>query len=1086
MIFGMVNSKNGRNNRLASRTQSIALQDTSNDGSVATVILSALLITTLLVLLIPLQKAFADTVLPSGVLVSQPSNVIKCAAISFGLKGELSPAQIIKKLKKKIKLKGATTLLGNKLNRAKICRQIVDLSSNTAAASTLQPLIENSPTIWTPLDGPLVITGSNFYPVTSTSKPATAIFVKGAASLIQYSNITVTSKQIQVNPPAQIPTGNFAVALHVINYEQSKGKAYISEALNVEIQNSGEDNDGGDDDPIGPTPTSSPTPTPYQPPSLGAHIATIEVQYPQNEYFVLRSVLPIPPHLLTKDMLDSGVNPFSITGPTGESYPAQTEMVAKGADGTLDAIELLARVRRVGTPNAMAQYKVFFAPNNEPSTPLSGTIQQFMAVNPVEGVSNEIKPLLQTGKLKVRAKDVFGNTYERDLLLGTLNVERHGRAALQLSSYGPMLPVAGSALGAPTGALPHFFNVHAFITISFAEALKVDLLFSNGAANQNKNASVTSDDPLAALYFRTVEVVVPKDFTTQQYLKLYGSGTEYIEGQNRVLPLITPLAGGKMHEFASLKQVARRIAFSPNHALGIARAQELLQEYGAGFAADGFSTTNPAERLYSFFNPDLGGFFPQGITLPQYTYATKATLRAQYATKFQQYKTVLESPNCWMGTTECVAPFYAGPLGFYGHEYGIDYGGATSGSEIHNQDGTAAVAAASREELLRMMVELDTNLVRQSRIFRADGNPIRFEDYIQANGAMNIRFYNDFDFNFCSTCDPMGYKQVAKYQADYVVANNLLPPYKAIADKYDPHDNQHLIRFTRTSSAMAWLANDAVGRLQARAEGEYAHLFMSERPIYFTGSTPKYAPESITTLTPTQPGKGVKWGRGHSHELQAALAAVALDRGDFADRKKAFFTTILDQLFIPGQIPCTGGLAYVLTKNSENLYNYIPGNENAFFNNMLLSLHRRVFDYADPVRADALHNVLIGSLAFHHITNYSWNVDAKAPRTLGMVSHKDTPHSVYCNWNEVPAEGKAISIGYGNSAGEFLYNIGLLYKLTNDKKYLADAYAFMTTKTVNQPTLKAQLTKWASQYPNYVNSSFGPLWALVQQEDYQP
>src|SRR5262249_19638784 len=125
-----------------------------------------------------------------------------------------------------------------------------------------------------------------------------------------------------------------------------------------------------------------------------------------------------------------------------------------------------------------------------------------------------VRALLTTPDgLRLRTRDVYGNTYKVDLRLGNLGRQllRIGSEALTMRYYGMLTPIAGSN----ANALPHLMGVHSYVTYwSKEDVISIDLRLHNGACNLDKVDPI--DDCEKQLYFDQIEVLVPDNWVGMQ------------------------------------------------------------------------------------------------------------------------------------------------------------------------------------------------------------------------------------------------------------------------------------------------------------------------------------------------------------------------------------------------------------------------------------------------------------------------------------------------------------------------------------------------------------------------------------------
>src|SRR6185436_16227285 len=130
-----------------------------------------------------------------------------------------------------------------------------------------------------------------------------------------------------------------------------------------------------------------------------------------------------------------------------------------------------------------------------------------------------VRLITQPSSALLVAHDVFGHQYSVDLLKdartaiagSSAKVLRQGPVAVQMRTYDTMMPNT-TQLGAPNGALPHFFGVHAYLTAwANQDALSLDIRVNNGPSGRDGNS--VADDPLGQVYFKDIELWIPNGWT---------------------------------------------------------------------------------------------------------------------------------------------------------------------------------------------------------------------------------------------------------------------------------------------------------------------------------------------------------------------------------------------------------------------------------------------------------------------------------------------------------------------------------------------------------------------------------------------
>jgi hypothetical protein len=97
-----------------------------------------------------------------------------------------------------------------------------------------------------------------------------------------------------------------------------------------------------------------------------------------------------------------------------------------------------------------------------------------------------------------------------------------------------------------------------------------------------------------------------------------------------------------------------------------------------------------------------------------------------------------------------------------------------------------------------------------------------------------------------------------------------------------PHDDQHLVRYTKHAKALAWLANDPLAKDDLRLSAELFRLFVHESPHVRVDWSPGLTLRVWESVVAEHPHQGLPIGRDHAWGVDAMCAAYSL--GDDAWR----------------------------------------------------------------------------------------------------------------------------------------------------------------------------------------------------------
>jgi hypothetical protein len=744
----------------------------------------------------------------------------------------------------------------------------------------------------------------------------------------------------------------------------------------------------------------------------GSVVALIELEAPQASPFVVHATVPVPPGTFPRS---DGKLPLAIRNADGFVVPTQMQIVSRypSDDDGADVVEVLGRVDLPAgtTPGERVHYEV---------------VQHTHATGLLPLQSDMVDFLMEPGNALLVAEDVFGNRYELDLLESIshpelhprLEVLRKGQAAVQFRTYDVMQPT-GSSLGAPEGALPHFLGVHAYVT-AWAEtrALSLDLRVHNGFDGAHGDDAV--DDPLGKVYFRYLELWVPKGWTAVADVQDVAAGELYEEGGWTRLPLIAPLEDGRPHVMPHQAQLHRRLAISRTADGALARA--IAQDEGLAFCRRGQSPSGG--ELWSWWNPDTARYFPQRHRLPDLSFLSYANLESQLSDTYWMARTALESGNS--GNYAVPSP----ALG-WAHPWGVEYGGMTGGIEVHLYDGVQLAEVGTHEGWLGVRLTHRMNVDRQRfSLYDYEGEPSSIESWVQ-HGSFDF-----VDMNFWMTLingpDPFGFNAAPQYQVQYVTDQGLKPDYEQGLLNYLPYDFQHFIRYTRTPKVLAWLGNDALAKDDLTHAAEIARMSMHHYPNssnkFHTGSV-LFGVKSHVTL---YPNNGIEWGRGESWSLDSVAAAYSLGDPKYRERVLPWLEECAD-LVAQGQVTCSGFImASYIPQWLGGLYRSRSQPEHTIIENALWGLTESAFRGNDSART-ALCEDVVANATRTVIGPIAWSDAMKAPWFLAATAPKEVSQPAYCDGP--PPEG----VGSGGDGFFSWASFGYGYERTGDNEFLDKA-----------------------------------------------
>ena len=759
--------------------------------------------------------------------------------------------------------------------------------------------------------------------------------------------------------------------------------------------------------------------------AAGNTVAFMETVLPEAEMFLLHGTLPVPPGILFPD--DTSL-PIAVLDPDGSPVTTQVEVVSRYASATqgADVVELIAQVNRPegSTPGDRLQYAVtaLDTPVPKPTPPAPSVSALLDATASLPG--NVVGLLSDSTTLQIRTRDVFGNLYTHDLLAEEEPVEllKHGYNATQVRTYGVMEPVA--PVSGATATHPHLFGIHSYVTALREEpVVLLDLRLHNGFANTSAESEL--DDVINRIYFDTIEVLVPAGWSLVQCFEDSGLGTPYGSGGKMVFPLVAPEADGKRHAFPMGGQMVRRLALCPTGEE--TRARELLDQEGLAFAVPGFDTISEQDT-WSWSNPVTARYLVQNIALPDLEFANLAYIRGLLASSFQGLLSSLET-----GTGNGGYPLQNGKLG-WAHPYGVAYGGMTGGNEIHLFEGVDVIQARSVEGYRKYQLTHRMHTDRQPNVlYRKDGEHASLWDWFVENGEASyvpLIFY----MKYLNGPDPIGVTNPPTFQIQAAYDQDLIPDYHSALLTYEPHDLQHLIRYTRSPKALVWIGNDSLAKDDLMAQAELVRL--TYHPFY----SDQYGNKVTTGMradieqTELNPGGAVDFGRGEGWATDTRMAAYAVASEEWRELEYPMLEELVEMLSA-GQVPCTG---HIMAFTSDKIFNGNYRVAQAYETSIVDNSIRGVLETAFRGRSAAMTALTESVLAdtyYGFIAPTAWSVVGEGPTEQYAVAPPSNASVPYCNTVQQPDDGVTL----GANKYQTWSTLGFAYDLTGDATFLIRA-----------------------------------------------
>ncbi|MCY2961101.1 MAG: hypothetical protein NTY35_13150 [Planctomycetota bacterium] len=760
-----------------------------------------------------------------------------------------------------------------------------------------------------------------------------------------------------------------------------------------------------------------------------AVVARLELEAPARS-FVLRAVVPVPPGTWPRG---DGLSPFLVRVPGAEPVRAQVDIVSRSPRGDADAIEIAARVELAGEvrPGARIGASVLrdegAAIAGEPAVPAS--------------VQLLLDPAAR-GRIWLRARDVYGNLYAAEL---AGNPAGTGFGASRTLASGPWMRVRRQAatlmpVASPEGEagtshegppLPHLFGLHAYLREwAGEEAIGLDLRVHNGSIAGSRGTE-PGEEVLGLVYFRSIELVLPGDWTAVADVRDPFLGEAYAEGPSRVVPIVARYPDGKLHLMGPQAQFERRLVLVK---VGDERRARALSRFGGvAFPARGAD-------LWSWTTPATANYFPQRDFLASLDFVRdgerggKPAVRARLERDARDLRTALESGTArgWYVT--------AGVMG-WAHPWFLPEQGGVGGEGIQFVDGHDTAYAASREGLDLLALRHRMNVCRQPEAtYDRRGEIVGHARWLDAEGRIPFDYRTHGRVVIPAFRLPMDGGPAASEQVQEVVRRGLRPPYDAgepfarggqIPYKSDlllrwwPHDDQHLVRYTKHAKALAWLANDPMAKDDLRLSAELFRLFVHESPHVPESWSPGLTLRIWEGIVAEHPHEGLPIGRDHAWGVDAMCAAYSLSDEAWRARERPWFDRY-SRLLLEAAQP-SGLVQRILSErllDGTNRYTVTQAFESLFLVHAQRCLVESVYRGSDEPRRKRLEQLSVRAVEYLDFgppwarQPAGWQPDPahptlflQGPRAAIAISHNDErktpPFSDARHWgaNYLPADG---------------------------------------------------------------------------------
>lgn len=643
-------------------------------------------------------------------------------------------------------------------------------------------------------------------------------------------------------------------------------------------------------------------------------VARLELVVPARPRVLLHGTIPIPKG---RYPLADRSTPFAVLNhdPAATLVPAQVEIVSRYPTGEADVVEIFAPVD--------------FAPEEKPGTVASfrivpSTTKQAKAPS----VPKPVQKLLSRtsrGDFGVRARDVYGNLYWADLSgdisgpsFGSLKILKTGPYVRQRRVYATMVPFgAPSPAGAP---LPHLLGVHAYITEKAGQReVDLDLRLNNGATSGSREPTPL-EEPLGIVYWKTIQLVIPDGWTAVAQVADPFLGAPRVEGEKSkrvvVVPLVLPFPEGRLHMMGPQAQLERRFVLTQTGAEKNAKASPVRALANPALFDPGLAFSARGKDLWSWFDPETARYFPQRDLLATFDLASAAgttgsrLLRSRLAKELADLREALSS-----GVAK--GYYVVSPSLGWAHPWWVQDPGSQGSEGIATCEGYYSVATASREQLDALSLLHRMNVCRQPQAaFDRFGDPVGYAGWLDAQGRIPFDFRLRDGITMPPFRLPCEGGPAASDQVRAVVAKGLRPPYDlgepfepdgARPERADcllswmPHDDAHLVRYTKQPKALVWLSNDSMAKEDLLLAAELVRLARESTPAEGSRASARTLPY-LEEIARAHPRQGLPLGREDAWEIDAMCAAYSVADLEWRKRNEAWFAR-MSRLLLDGAMP---------------------------------------------------------------------------------------------------------------------------------------------------------------------------------------
>lgn len=693
-------------------------------------------------------------------------------------------------------------------------------------------------------------------------------------------------------------------------------------------------------------------------------VAQLELAAPAITPLLLRATMPVPKGVFPRA---DGSSPFVVESHAGEErlVPAQVSIVSRYPTGEADVVEIRAPVA--------------LAPEERPGTRVRFAVYlDSHATARAPTLAPEVAGLFARAnrrKIGLRTRDVYGNFYWADLSgepaaqsFGSDRVLASGPYVETRRLYATLAPLASP--GATGPPLPHLMGIHAYVTErALDSAVKLDLRINNGAVAGSR-AEDRLESVLGIVYWQSLELVVPKGWNVVPEVRDPFFGDPYDEGDLTVFPIVKPYADGKLHMMGPQAQFERRLVLVPRGQE--ARAREAHANADLAFCVRG-------EGLWSWFDPATARYFPRRDLLAtvdfvrRFRQSGKAAVRAQDASDLADLRGTL--------TTGVARGWYvkANVMG-WAHPW-FSAGQANVGGEaINTFEGHYSAAAASRDGYTYLALLHRMNVCRQPEAaYDKEGDIVGYHRWLDAEGRIPFDYRTHGGVVMAPFRLPMNWGPPCSEQVREVVRRGLRPPYDTGTpyEKYGkwpehtdgilawwPHDDQHLVRYTKNTKALVWLGNDALAKDDLMLSAELYRLMRQESPHIPADWSTGITLRELEKNAAAHPHEGITVGREDGWGIDAMCAAYSVGDEAWRARNRAWFDR-MSSLLCDASLPS----GFIQRFNNERVlghtrYTVAQSFEHFFLIHAMRCMCESVYRGVDDQRRSALETLALRGLDY--------------------------------------------------------------------------------------------------------------------------